>query len=43
MVREENIFYLDMNSGKDNSFDLNYINKFSKCLDEKENSQAKLL
>ena len=40
LVREGNIFYLVMNSGKDNTFDLNYINKFSKCLDEVASSEG---
>ena len=40
LVREGNIFYLVMNSGKDNTFDVNYINKFSKCLDEVSASQG---
>ncbi len=40
LVREGNIFYLIMNSGKDNTFDLTYINKFTRCLDEVASSRG---
>ena len=34
LVREGNIFFLVLNDGKDNTFDLNYIHKMTKLLDE---------